>query len=276
MKKDVYLQNLHTHTTYCDGRDTPEEMVLAAIEKGFGAIGFSEHSYMHYSRCLDINMDAEKTERYKADVTMLKETYRDEIDIFCGLEFDIYSDVSLAGYDYLIGSVHYLKCGDRFAGFDFAADDVRDVIDTFFDGDGMKFVKEYYSTVAQLPSYGNFDILGHFDLITKHSERVKFFDDTSKEYKKIALDAADALRGKIPIFEVNTGAIARGYRRLPYPAIDLIKGMKDMGFGVCITSDCHNKDFIDIAFEESRELLQACGYKEKFILTKQGFMPVSL
>ena len=27
-----YKQNLHTHTTYCDGKDTPEEMILRAIE----------------------------------------------------------------------------------------------------------------------------------------------------------------------------------------------------------------------------------------------------
>ncbi len=29
------LQNLHTHTCFCDGKDTPEEIVLTAIETGF-------------------------------------------------------------------------------------------------------------------------------------------------------------------------------------------------------------------------------------------------
>ena len=43
------LQNLHTHTNYCDGIDTPTEMIEAAIAKGFGGIGFSGHSYMFYS-----------------------------------------------------------------------------------------------------------------------------------------------------------------------------------------------------------------------------------
>ena len=27
--------NFHTHTVFCDGKSTPEEMVLAAIEKNF-------------------------------------------------------------------------------------------------------------------------------------------------------------------------------------------------------------------------------------------------
>ena len=37
------LQNLHQHTVFCDGKDTPEEVVLTAIEKGFCGIGFSGH-----------------------------------------------------------------------------------------------------------------------------------------------------------------------------------------------------------------------------------------
>ena len=39
-------QNLHTHTVYCDGNDTPEEMVLTAIEKHFDILGFSGHGHV--------------------------------------------------------------------------------------------------------------------------------------------------------------------------------------------------------------------------------------
>ena len=31
------IQNLHTHTTFCDGKNTPEEMVQAAISLGMEA-----------------------------------------------------------------------------------------------------------------------------------------------------------------------------------------------------------------------------------------------
>ena len=37
------------HTTWCDGKNTPEEMVAAALEKGFGAIGFSSHALLPIS-----------------------------------------------------------------------------------------------------------------------------------------------------------------------------------------------------------------------------------
>ena len=37
--------NYHTHTCFCDGKDTPEEMVLEAIRLGCKALGFSGHSH---------------------------------------------------------------------------------------------------------------------------------------------------------------------------------------------------------------------------------------
>ena len=36
--------NYHTHTNFCDGKNTPEEIVLAAIEAGFDELGFSAHA----------------------------------------------------------------------------------------------------------------------------------------------------------------------------------------------------------------------------------------
>jgi histidinol-phosphatase (PHP family) len=38
----------HTHTTFSDGKNSMEEMVLAAIERGMPAIGFSDHSDSPY------------------------------------------------------------------------------------------------------------------------------------------------------------------------------------------------------------------------------------
>ena len=111
-----YLQNLHTHSTYCDGKDTLEEMLLSAIEQGFDSVGFSGHSYMHYSP--SHSMSIEGTEAYKKEVAFLKEKYKDKLDIFCGLEVDMYSEIDLSGYDYLLGAVHYLKKDGEYLGFD--------------------------------------------------------------------------------------------------------------------------------------------------------------
>ena len=73
MVKFMCLQNLHTHTSYCDGIDTPSEIVITALEKKFTSIGFSGHSYMKYSPMFAKNGD--ETEVYKKNVLELKEKY---------------------------------------------------------------------------------------------------------------------------------------------------------------------------------------------------------
>ncbi len=269
----MHIQNLHTHTTYCDGADTPEEMVLAALVNGFDSIGFSGHSYMKYSKYLG---DVDRTEEYKKAISELKLKYEDQIKIYLGLEVDMYSEPKMEGYDYLIGSAHYFKMGEEYVGCDKTVQEVEDIINTYFDGNGMEYAKYYYKTLAQLPQYGNFDIIGHFDLITKHSDNRTFFDVTSKEYLNSAFEAAEALAQKIPFFEVNTGAIARGYRKNPYPSILLIKRLKELGLGAVITSDSHSKNTLACGFDVATELLKECGFKEKYILTDDGFTAVSL
>ena len=268
-------QNLHIHTTYVDGKDTPEEIVLEAVAKGFHSIGFSEHSYLPYSPNSS-RFTAEQAERYKKEVNGLKHKYRDQIQIFCGLEYDFYSDMALDSFDYLIGSVHYLNCGGQIVTFDRGLSDTIDYIQTHFHGNAMAFAKTYFETVARLPEKGDFDILGHFDLIAKNNQNGLFLDVSSQEYLNLGFEAIHALKGKIPFFEVNTGAIARGYRATPYPDIAFLKEFQRQGFGVVITSDCHDRNFIDCFFEEAEEMLRTAGFRSKWILTGDGFKEVGM
>ena len=269
-----YIQNLHTHTCYGDGKDTPEEMLISAIDKGFTSIGFSGHSYMYYAPTH--SMSLESTEEYIKQIKALKSKYSGKIDVYLGLELDMFSKVDLSEYEYLIGSVHYFDIDGEKVGFDRSAAQVKDVIDTYFCGDGMAYAKRYYETLSRLPEYANIDIIGHFDLITKHCENERFFDETSKEYLSYAFECARALRGRIPFFEVNTGAISRGYRSTPYPSEPILKELLRLGFGAVISSDCHDRNQLERGFELSRELLLSCGYKERYILTDSGFTAVAL
>ena len=268
------LQNLHTHSTFCDGKHTPEELISLAQQKGFTSLGFSGHCPMWYSAYKAITV--ETNEAYKREITALKQKYKDTFPLFLGLEVDMYSGVDMTGYDYLIGAVHYLKIGDEFVGFDRDATVVQDVIDTHFSGDGLAFAKAYYEALAQLPQYGTFDILGHFDLLVKNLDALQMFDEQDPRYVGYALEAMHALKGKIPLFEVNTGAMARGYRQVPYPSLHLMRELKQCGFGAIISSDCHDGAALDVGFEQSAELLKAAGFTERYILTDTGFQAVAL
>ena len=82
--------NFHTHTTYCDGKETAEQMVQAAIAKGFTRLGFSGHGFNDF-RPEDQEvwcMRPEDVPKYQAEVRALAEKYQDKIEILCGVEQD--------------------------------------------------------------------------------------------------------------------------------------------------------------------------------------------
>ena len=270
-----YKQCLHTHSTFCDGKNSLEEMVLSAIEKKFDSIGFSGHSYMDIYA--EFSMDEEKAAAYKAEIKRLQQVYGDKIKIYCGLEKDNYTTVSTDGYDYLIGSVHCVKYGDALVFVDWTLDRALDAIRNVFGGDGLAYAEAYFNAVAQLPSYGSFDILGHFDLLTKFIEQEpSMFDTTHPRYRAAVTRAAEALVGKVKFFEINTGAISRGYRTTPYPDSYILKEMKRLGFGTIISSDCHDKDYLDCAYEEAKQLLKDAGFTEHYVLKEEGFVAIPL
>lgn len=268
------LQNLHQHCTFCDGDNTAEEVVLGAIEKGFGAIGFSSHCFMPYAAYY--SMPLERLPAYRAEIARLKEKYAEQIDIFCGLEYDLCCPEKPEGFDYLIGSIHGLRIDGVDYEFDGVLEHFEKMICEHFGGDGLAFAEEYYRQLAWLPDFAPCDIIGHFDLVAKQKEKAFLFDTECKRYRDAALGAAEALAGRVKLFEVNTGAIARGYRTTPYPDPFIVKELKRLGFGAVISSDCHQVHLMDCAFAQAKELLRSCGYTERYILTKDGFVPVPL
>ncbi len=270
-----YKQNLHTHTTFCDGKNTPEQMVQYAIAEGFDSIGFSGHSYMSYSDYLKVT--PESTAEYKREINRLKSVYADKIKIYLGLEFDVFSSDDLSGLDYAIGAVHTIRARDgRLMDFDGPVGLFEHVIREGCGGDGMELARRYYEAVAELPEHGSFDIVAHFDLVTKHRERVEFFDENSEEYRALALSAARKVAKKIPFVEINVGAISRGYRAEPYPAPFLLREMLELGMGAVIGQDCHRGELLSANFEAGVRLLHSVGADTAYVLTDEGFSPIKI
>ena len=65
--------NYHTHTTFCDGKNTPKENAEEALKKGFDILGFSAHSlYPHSS---DWHMPVEEHKNYFDSIRALAKEY---------------------------------------------------------------------------------------------------------------------------------------------------------------------------------------------------------
>ncbi|MBE6700660.1 MAG: histidinol-phosphatase HisJ family protein [Ruminococcaceae bacterium] len=248
----------HTHTTFCDGKNTAEEMVKKAIELGLSEIGFSSHSFTeHDSRWC---MSKEGEGKYKDEILRLKDKYSDKIKIFLGIEYDYYSNTDISDYDYVIGSVHYVKKDSQYIALDESAKILKNAIKELYNGDADALAEDYYNLVGDLYNKTSCHIVGHFDLITKFQEREKVFDTNSKRYRKSALDACRNLLKSPVTFEVNTGAISRGYRTSFYPEEFILSEIVTGGGKLVITTDTHKTDTINSFVEDAENLLIEKNY----------------
>ena len=238
------MRDLHMHTCFSDGRDTAEEMVRAAIAAGLEEVGISDHSYTSFdaSYCLG----ADKLAAYRAEIGRLQEKYRNQIRVLCGIEQDYYSDAPAEGFDYIVGSVHYLKAGETYIPVDLDADTLRAAADKYFSGDIYALAEEYYRTVGDVVSKTGATIIGHFDLITKFNEQTPLFDERHPRYVAAWKAAADKLLRCGVLFEINFGAMSRGYRSAPYPASEICGYLRSGGAKFVLSSDSHSAAYVGV------------------------------
>ena len=269
----LQMQNLHSHTTYCDGSLTPEEMVQAAIAKGCDSFGFSGHSYMAFDP--KPSMDADETERYRQDVGRLREKFAGIIELFCGIEQEYYSEGPPVGFDYIIGSVHYLMKDGAYISVDTGAKHQQASVDEHYGGDYYAFAEHYYETMADIAKT-NADIVGHFDIVTKFNADDSRFDTSHPRYIAAAIDAMGEVLKSCRLFEVNTGAVYRKIKREQYPSTFLLRELHKRGGEVILSSDSHDGESICWMFAEMRELLRSVGFKYVKYFTDDGFTDMRL
>lgn len=259
--------DFHTHSTYSDGKNTLEEMVQAALAKGFSAYGFSDHAYMDGPPRV-WPMKKEEEPRYLAEIAALKEKYCGKIDLLCGIEQDVFSPGGVEPYDYVIGSVHAVEKGGIFCEVDDALEKVKQNLRLF--ADPYEYAEEYFRLVASLPQRFHFDIVGHFDLLTKWQEKEPLFDEEHPRYRAAAEEALKALIPCGALFEVNVGAISRGARTTPYPNPALLRSIYERGGEVIINGDCHNAAWLGDGFDCAIALIKECGFERVVSLTSEG------
>lgn len=240
------MRDLHMHTIYSDGKNAAEDMILSAIEKGLDCVGISDHSHADCDEC---GMTREGTLAYRREMEELKRKYAGRIRVLCGLERDYYSD-DLLDYDYVIGSVHFVRMLDgHYITVDWEPEKLAADVQTYYGGDWYALAEDYFRLVGRVAEQTGCEIVGHFDLLAKYNEREYWFDPTHPRYVKAWQAAANRLLAKEMVFEVNTGAMARGYRSEPYPAADIREYIALNGGILIPASDAHRKEDIAFGFE---------------------------
>lgn len=277
------LSTYHCHTTFCDGRDTPENMVIAAVNTGMTDIGFSAHAMWPFAT--EWHLSAKRYGEYLAEINRLKSAYDGRINIFAGFEVDYLRGVSApdpAVYgrfkpDYLIGSVHYVRPASGFDSeglwsTDAPTDEVRRGLDACFGGDGKRAIQSYWAAVREMVTDCRFDIIGHLDVIRKRNGELRFFDESAAWYRAELKATAKAVARSGKIVELNTGGIARKAIDSIYPSDELLSLLGKHGVPITICSDAHSAADLTCAYDRARAAARKAGFTTLSRLTATGWI----
>ena len=277
-----FISNYHTHNNFCDGKNTIEEMVQAAIEKGILHLGISSHAYIPNQEIW--TMEEDQIEAYLDEVHRIKEKYTGRIHI--GLEIDFFDGIGwyppilpfIEELDYDIGSVHCLYNGE--IGESCYVDDTQEAfeegVENLFNGNIQEAVRHYYNSLKNMIIKYNPTIIGHMDIIKKNNNDNCFFNEKEQWYKDIIKEVLSVIKDSTSIVEVNTGGIARYGKDLLYPSVDILEQMYRNGLDITINGDSHKIEDIDFYYEEVYQLIKDIGYDRVMIFTDKGWEPFKL
>lgn len=268
-----FFGDYHIHTLFCDGKDSPGSIAERALELGLECIGFSGHACTDFD--LRYCMSRQATGEYIKSIRTLQQEYSGRLAILLGTELDYWGGPAREDYDYSMGSVHYLRSGDEYLSIDESPEMFRSIVEGHFGGDYLRCAEEYFRQTEDVIRKTGCDVVGHFDLITKFNEGQVLFSEKG-EYLDLAFAAVDSLCAQGALFEINTGAMSRGYRSSPYPGPDILRRIKEKGGRIMLGSDCHSRQALCHGFEQAAELALAAGFKSRWVLTPEGMKEIGL
>ena len=271
------LCSVHTHSCLCDGKGTLAEMAEAAYQAGVRYFGASGHSHTEIPHDAGNVLPADPAD-YRRQVLALRAEYEGRMEVLLGIEQDSCSAQSVPDWaDYWIGSVHNLydpRTG-KYHGVDWSAERLSTCRDQMFAGDALAMAEGYYAAVAAMADRRP-TILGHIDLIVKLNRGNAFFDEDDPRCRRAALEALHHADPDATLLEINTGAVSRGCRDEPYPALFLLREWRAMGGQVILTADAHSPETVVFGYDQAAELAKAAGYRESVLLTRRGRMSCPL
>lgn len=260
--------NYHTHTHYCDGKESIEVTVGKAHELGMTAIGFSSHAPLPFEKAWC--MKADQLPEYIETINLLKKT--SPLPVYTGLEVDfIPGVVSPTDFrhqlDYTIGSVHFVERytnGEHWE-IDSTFTVFKEGLERIFDNNVRTAVERYFELTRKMVDHSNPDIVGHLDKI-KMQNRNGLFNETESWYQAAVVSTLNAIKKAGCIVEVNTRGLYQQKTTTTYPSPWILQRIHQMNMPITLSSDAHHPSDLVNQFPETARILLELGFKNLRIL----------
>lgn len=257
----IPINDYHMHTPLCGHAvGSPDEYARTAVKVGLEEIGFSDHAPFVHMVDPGVTMNESQLPEYYKMIEEVQHKYKNELRIKIAIEADFipgYEEKTQVilndyPYDYVLGSVHFIKDW----GFDDPSQrkqwDQQDVNAVY---------KDYYELLRQCAKSGMYDIMAHCDLVKKfgHQPTVDLTDEirqTAQVFKETGV-----------AIEINTSGWRKPCKE-QYPARHCLEIYAAHQIPLTFGSDAHDPNDVGADFNRALELAKAVGFKE-YVLFKQ-------
>ena len=249
-----YLYDYHIHTNYSiDAKDSIFEVCESAIRKGLKEIAITDH---FEPTIMDQRCESYRPNDSWVEIIKANEIFKGKLKIKMGVELGqphLFLNTSKqlinsVPYDYVIGSAHKFPSGVDVSQIDYSTVTLEDVCHL------------YINQIKQLVNQGDFDCVGHIDLIKRYctnhyKTRVTLMTqyELLKEVFKILILNSKGI-------ELNTSGLRQAPKEA-MPGIDVLKLYRELGGEILtIGSDAHNSKDVAEGIEVGIEMAKQAGF----------------
>jgi len=254
------LVDYHVHSTFsCDGKSTINDYCERAIELGMREIGFSEHVDFDPA---DEGFGFFNYEGYTSAIKAAQLLFKNKLVIRKGVEVDYQSRFEdqirnwLRGknFDFVIGSVHYVK-GEIINQHLLIERDLREVY------------SEYFIEVEKSIKSRLFQVIGHLDLIRKFAVNQPVQSRDADYRERIGM-ILEQIRDQKMFLEINTkpSALRRGSIEMLPSKETVRKYLNCGGKRVSLGSDAHSIEELGSGIKETFKFLVENGLSDVIFL----------
>ena len=245
-------------------QENAERYRTVASERGIDELGVAEHVY-RFTAALDVWDHPLWREYALDDLDDYCRFVREETDLRLGVEADFIpgredrmrSLLDAREWDYVVGSVHFVRDG--------ALD--YEIYDVWTSGRSADEIwRTYFAWVAESARSGMFDVIAHPDL-------VKYWGPgrptPEKDLRFYYEPAVEAMAEAGVAAEVSTAGLRKPVGEI-YPAPAVLEMLVDAGVPLALSSDAHVPDQLGDRYDEALEMLTDRGVTEIAVFERRG------
>ncbi|KAH3915600.1 histidinol-phosphatase [Parastagonospora nodorum] len=272
----------HSHSgQFCGhAKDTLEEVVQAAIAKGFHSFALTEHIPRPYEDFYpeEINSHTEESlvklfDDFYAEAQRLRVVYAGKIQILIGFESEYIRPSTLQivqglldkyTFDFFMGSLHHTHTIP--IDFDRA---MYEQARAKAGGTDEKLFEDYFDSQYEMLRALQPPVIGHFDLIRLLSDhRDADFKNMNRVWDKVRrnLDFVASYGGRL---ELNSSGLRKGLAE-PYPCLPICQMFLQMGGSFVMSDDSHGIEQIGTNYSRLLAFIQKAGIKEIHYIDPRG------